>query len=821
MRGDSLLWLAQAVQDFRHALRSMRRAPAFTIAVILTLALGTGATTAVFSVIDAVLLRPLSYPEADRIVQFFLTASDRAIPGASIPDFRFWLMRADSVEDIAAYDFEQSEMGLTSGVPEQVHGIHVTSNYFHLFGAPALLGRTFDKTDDRVNGAKVVILSYDLWKNRFAADGQIVGKAISLDKEWYTVIGVTGRDFHSEPETQLWIPFQFDLNSTDQLHSFAVAARLKPGVTLGQANAQLDAASESARRVSELPDPHFRFQFRRLHDAMVGDTGSSLLILQGAVGFVLLIACGNFANLLLVRTIVRRREFAIRGALGASAGRLARQLIAESLLVSFAGSMLGVVAGIPGVRLLLTTVPDGAIPGITAAGITFDWRVMGFAAGLSVATGLFFGIFPMLTVLREKLTGAMQEGGSRYGPGVRARWLQGLTVMSEVALSVVLLIGAALLVRTFISLNRVDPGFERNNLLTMTMPLGSGRSESAASLADMVHRGREQVAAIPGVEAAAATFSPPFASRLGFPFTCASSSPVIAGDGEWISASAGYFEALRIPVLRGRAFDMRDGRGASPVVMINEAMATRYWPKGDALGQQIVIGKGLGPKLADGPRTIIGIFANTRDNDLAQAPEPTMAIPDAQTPDGMVELMSQFGPMWWMVRTKAEARRFVREISGRLRAASGGRPVGTVRTMDEVLARSIARQRFNMLLSSILASMALLLAAVGIWGVMAYSVAQRRREIGVRIALGADRTAVRNMVLREGLMKGTAGILFGICGAFFVVRVLSGFLFCVSVHDTAVFIAAPVALELVTAIATFAPAQMAARLNAVKALRLE
>jgi putative ABC transport system permease protein len=255
--------------------------------------------------------------------------------------------------------------------------------------------------------------------------------------------------------------------------------------------------------------------------------------------------------------------------------------------------------------------------------------------------------------------------------------------------------------------------------------------------------------------------------------------------------------------------------------MINEAMARRYWPHGDALGQQIAIGGGLGPKFADSPRTIVGIFADTRDDELAWAPSPTMAIPDAQTPDGMVELMSQFGPIWWMVRTRVEPHRFIREVSGKLRAASGGRPVGAVRTMDEVLAGSIARQRFNMLLSSIFAGMALLLAAVGICGVMAYSVAQRRREIGVRIALGADRTALRNMVLREGLLKGTVGIAFGICGAFFVARVLAGLLFGVSTHDAAVFAAAAVALEVVTAVAAFVPAQMAARLNPIQALRLE
>jgi predicted permease len=342
----------------------MGRAPGFTLCAIVTLALGIGSNTAVFSVLDAVLLRPLSYPDPSRIVQFFLSSSEGSAPGASIPDLRFWLERVDSVENIAAYDFDQSEMGFTSGAPEQVHGIHVTSNYFRLFGAQVLLGRTFSQADNLVNGRRVVVLSYRLWSRRFAGDQSIIGKTISLDKETYTVIGVTGEGFNSEPEAQFWIPFQFDLNDTDQLHSFAVAARLKPGVTLDQANVQLDAASQSARRLSELPDPDYRFQLRRLHDAMVGDIRSSLLTLQGAVGFVLLIAYANLANLVLVRAIVRRREFAIRAAIGARAGRIIRQLVVESLLLSFFGCLLGVIAGLFGVHLLLKTIPGG-IPRIT------------------------------------------------------------------------------------------------------------------------------------------------------------------------------------------------------------------------------------------------------------------------------------------------------------------------------------------------------------------------------------------------------------------------------------------------------------------------
>ena len=818
----SFLWLSQAGQDLWHAFRSMRRAPGFTLCAVVTLALGIGSNTAVFSVVNAVLVRPLGYPDPSLIVQFFLSSSTGSTAGASIPDLRFWLERADSVQDIAAYDFDQSEMGLTSGAPEQVHGIHVTSTYFRLFGAPVLLGRTFVQTDNLANGPRVLVLSYRLWRRRFAGDEHIIGKTISLDKEPYTVIGVTADGFNSEPEAQLWIPFQFDLNATDHFHSFGVAARLKAGVTLDQANGQLDAASQSAKRLSELPDPDYRFQLRRLHDAMVGDIRSSLLTLQGAVGFVLLIAYANLANLLLVRAIVRKREFAIRAAIGARAGRIIRQLIVESLLLSFFGCFLGVIAGLAGVHLLLKTIPGG-IPRITGtdAAIGLDWRVTAFAVGLSIATGVVFGVLPALQVLREKLVDALHETGSRQGPGARSKWLHSLTVISEVALSLVLLIGASLLGRTYILLNRVDPGFDNHNLLMMTMSMRGQSAGTVGSSAAMVRNACQELTAIPGVKAAAASFSPPFVSRMGVPFTSLSATPAISGDSEWIAGSPGYFQVLKIPILRGRDFDVHDDSGASPVVMINQTMAKRYWPQQDEIGEQIAIGKGLGPKFEDKPRTIIGVFADTRDDDLADVPHPTMVIPDAQAPAGIIDLMSQFGPIWWMVRTSIEPHQLIPAISEKLRSASGGRPVGNVQTMDDLLAGSIAKQNFNMLLLSIFAATALLLAAVGVYGVMAYSVAQRTHEVGVRMALGAGRMSVRNMILREGLMNGTLGVIGGVGAAFFLARLLTALLFGVSSHDTAVFVAAPLVLELIVAIATLIPAQRAASLDPASALRFE
>jgi putative ABC transport system permease protein len=818
----AFLWAAQAGQDIRHALRSMRRSKGFTAAAILTLALGVGANTAVFSVIDAVLLKPLNYPDPNRIVQFFLSSSGGTAKGASIPDLRFWQDHATSVEEISAFDFGQSEMGLTSGAPEQVHGIHVTSNFFRLFGASLVLGRAFNEDEDSAQGLNVVVLSYRLWKRRFGGDDQIIGKAISLDKEWYTVIGVTGESFHTEPEAQLWIPFHFNLNSVDQLHSFGVAARLTPGITLAQANAQLSAASEAARRDFKLPDPDFQFQLRKFSDAMVSYVRPSLLLLQGAVILVLLIACANLANLLLMRMTLRKREFAIRGAIGAGRGRILRQLIVESLLLCSFGCAVGMTLGLIGSRALLIASPN-ALPYIGKPGRAFglDWRILVFAAGLSMLTTLIFGLLPALDICREGFDNVLREAGARQGIGARSKRAQSVVVVSEVALSLVLLIGATLLIRTYISVSRVEPGFDSHHVVLMTVPLHGGHIDTAASVTSMVRDGRQELAAVPGVESSAATFSAPYASRMGLPFTFVSSNSTFSGDGEWMAVSPGYFGVLKTPILRGREFNSNDTADAPAVVLINEIMAKRFWAGQNPVGQQILIGKGLGPKFNDRPRQIIGIVGNTRDDDLSRAPEPTMTIPDAQEPDQMVELETQFGPMWWLIRTRLDPQQLMSAVAGPLRWASGGRPVGSVRTMDDVLSGSIAKQRFNMLLLSVFAFIALLLAALGIYSVMAYSVAQRTHEIGVRMAMGADQNDVRNMVLREGLARGLVGMVCGLCAAFFLVRLLADMLYGVSMRDPAVFFAVPAFMVFLTAVAAWIPARRAARLDPIQALRIE
>ena len=818
-------WLSQSLQDIRHACRSLLRSPGFSLAATLTLALGIGANTAVFSVISTVLLKPLSYPEPDRIVQFQLKSTEGTVPSASIPDLRFWLQHAEAVDDISAYDLGEAVLGLTSGTAEEVHGAHVTSNYFRLFGAPLALGRTFSADEDRAGSGNVVVLSYWLWKRKFGGDPNIVGKPISLEKEPYTVVGVTGESFRTDPESDLWIPFQFNLNSVDQLHSFGAAGRLKPGLSLSQANMQLRLASQAAQRQGMLPDPEYTFVLEPLRDAIVKDARASLLLMQAAVGMVLLIACANVANLLLGRAAVRQREFAIRAAIGAGRGRLLRQFATESVLLATCGGGIGLVMGSLGLHALLSISP-GNIPriGVVGASVGLDWRVLMFTLGISLLVGTVFGIFPALRVCGPSRNQSLNEGNQRQGSGSSQSKMRSLIVLSEVSLSVVLLIGAALLIRTFVALRDVHPGLDGHNVFVMEMSLHGSQFATTANVAHLVEDARQRLTGVAGVEIAAATCSPPFGNRMGLPFNAVgtpSGNSGSTGDAEWMSVSPGYFGVLRIPIIRGRDFHEQDGKGAPGVVLINDTMAKRYWADKDPIGQTLEIGRGIGPDFVDQPRQIIGIVGDTRDQDLSQAAEPTMIIPFAQEPDGMTRLGLQFGPIFWLIRTRLEPHQVAVNVSEQLREASGGLPAGRIRTMDEVLSHSIARQNFSMLLLGVFAMAALALTAVGIYGVMAYSVAQRTHEIGVRMALGADRARIRNLVVGKGMLTAGLGVMVGLAAAAFLARFLAGFLFGVRAWDPMVFIAVPVLLTLVALFALWIPARRAARLEPIEALRVE
>ena len=815
-------------QDFSFALRSLRKTPGFTLIAVLVIAVGIGVNTAVFSVIDAVLLKPLTYPDPQQLVSIVNTSPRGAFPGASIPRFNLWRQQTSIFQQVAALDFGGAGLNITgSDHPLQVQGLHVSSQYFAMFGAPVSLGRTFTADEDSPNGGHVVVLSNALWKSRYGANPNIVGTTIQLDGQPYTVVGVIGPGFVTDTPADLWVPYQFDLNSKDMVFFFTAVGRLKPGVTISQANAQMQLVAEQFRRMygPETLPPDGSFGVRSLQAEMIGDTRSRLLVLWGAVAFVLLIACANVANLLLARAAARKREFATRAALGAGRGQIIRQLLVESLALSLTGGLIGLGLGFGGVRMLLSINP-GDIPRIGEDGsaIKPDLNILLFTLGISILTGLIFGLIPAITASRANLAGALNENSNHASFGVRNGKLRMALVIAEVALTVVLATGAALLIRTFMNLQAVDPGFAMHNVISMTMSVSGERFQTTAPVAQVVEQGADRLHAVPGVIDAGVSNCLPMAGGFGMGFDVVGrpkGGSISSGGAGFCSISYGYFNTLKIPLLRGRTFTRQDNASAPNVVVINEALAHHFWPEGDALKGRMLIGAGAGPAFAEGPRQVIGIVGNTHDNGPNQDPTPMMYIPLAQMPDGETALNSRVAPLYWFVRSEPDPRTLTTAISTALREASGGLPVAHIRTMEELEATNIAQQRLNMLLLSVFGFAGLLMAAIGVYGVMSYSVQQRTQELGVRMALGAQASNLRNMVIRQGMTLTLIGLLIGGAGAFWLTRFLAGFLFGVKPLDPMSFIATPLVLATAALMAVWIPALRATRVNPMAALRVE
>jgi putative ABC transport system permease protein len=789
--------------------------------------LGIGANTAIFSVVNTVLLKPLPFPEPERLVVFLNVGPNGGGTGGSVPRFMAWREPNDALQDAAAYRF--GVLNLTGGDnPEQLPSGQVTVDFFRLFGVPMAAGRTFTADEDRPNGGKVVVLSYGFWQRRFGGDPQLVGRTISLSGDPYVVVGILGPGFSSEvfePLPDVWTPFQMDPTSTDQSNYFSAGARLKPGVTLAMANTQMRVAAERFRaRFPNAIAPKGSFGVQPLQERMVRNVRTSLLVLVGAVSFVLLIACANVANLLLVRATARKREIAIRAAMGAGRGRIVRQLLTENVMLSLAGGALGLGLGMAGIRALLAVNP-GNIPriGPDGSGVTADWHVVAFTAAVSLATGVVFGLFPALEASRADLNLTLKESGGRSGSGFRENKARSVLVVAEVALALVLLVGASLLIRSFAALRAVNPGFSPRNVLTMRMSLTEPKYTKAAGVDQLVRAGGERLRALPGVEAVSTTCCVPLEGGYGLPFEIVGRpSEASANNGAgWRTISSGYFDVFRIPILRGRDFTERDGIGAGGVVIISQAMAKQFWPQGDPLSDQIVIGKGIGAIFNEGPRQIIAIVGDVRDGGLNQDPQPTMYVPFAQVTDGVTALNSRLSALGWVVRTRGEPHALSVAIQKQLRDASGGLPVARIKSMDEIVVQSTARSDFNMLLLTVFGAAALLLAAIGVYGLMSYSVAQRTQEIGIRLALGAELSQVRNMVIAQGMGLAIVGVVIGTAAAFGLSRLIESLLFGVTARDPAVFVAVPAVLTVVALFAVWLPALRATRIDPIEALRCE
>ena len=817
--------LETSIRDLKHSLRMLAQSPAFTLAAVAALTLGIGANTAIFSVVNAVLLKPVAFPDPDRVV-IFITQQGSG-PGASPAKFQHYRRQTDIVQDVSAYT--AGLVNFTGGsFPEQLESATVSADFFRLFGAPLALGRTFSSDEDLPNGPHVVVLSRRLWASRFGSDPNVAGRAISLNGEPYTIVGVLGdfdfSEFGASP--QVWIPFQLDPNTADQGHYFQVAGRLKPGVTLEQAKTRMQASTAAYReKFTNSLGPNASFGVDTVRTVLVRNVRTSLMVLAGAVSLVLLIACANVANLLLARATGRRREIAIRAAIGGSRGRIIRQLLTESVVLSLAGGGLGLLFGWIGIRALLS-VNTAGLPRIGEHGmlVGLDWRVLGFTLGVSVATGIIFGLIPALQSSKTDLTATLKESSGRSGTGFRQNKMRAVLVVTEVALAVVLLVGSALLIRTAVALAHVDPGFDAQNVLTMRMALTGTQYEKSEAVEQVIRNGAEQLRALPGVVEASATCCVPLQGGYGLPFQVVGrplTDGPFHGGGGWSTVSPGYFEVFKIPVKRGRSFDRRDDGRATPVVIINEAMARQYWPKADPLADRLVIGRGVMREFASEPeRQIIGIVGDTRDGGLNNDPQPQMFIPQAQVPDAANALNVKLTPMAWVVRTEAAPQSMSAAIQEQIRKATG-LPVSDVHTMDDVVSLSTSREQFNMWLMSVFGCAALLLAAIGIYGLMAYSVEQRTQEIGIRLALGAQASQVRRMVVSQGMALALGGVVIGIAAALWLARFISTFLFGVTARDPVVFAGVPVLLTAVAFLAVWLPARRASRIDPIIALRYE
>lgn len=815
------------IKDLRYALRMLWGSLGFTVTAVAALALGIGANTAIFTVVNKVLLEPLPYPQPDRLVELELTSPQGNGDITSIPKFNVWREQKQVFDAVTAYDTGGPGMNLTGGeTPEQIRGIRASADFFSVFGAPIAIGRAFTQEEDRPGGPKLAVLGNGLWRSRYGSDPAIVGKTVELSGDAYLVIGVLGAGFHFDYPADVILPLQADPTSTDQAHYLDSTARLKPGVTIGMAQAAMKvAAEEYKRKFPGALGPQEGFTAVSLREARVGDARTSLLVLLAAVGFVLLIACANVANLLLVRATIRRREIAIRAALGAGRRRIISQLLTESVVLSLIGGVLGLVLGYFGVRALLAMNP-GNIPriGEHGADVTMDWRILGFTVAISLLTGILFGLIPALSASKSDLSITLRESGSRSGSGVRQNKARSLLVVTEMAMALILLVGAALLIRTFAALRNVNPGFTSHNVLTMNMSITGPRFAKTAGVAQLAEDVRQRLEAVPGVEAIATTCCLPLEGGFGLPFTIEgrprTQGPYDGGAGYDI-VSPEYFAVFRISLIRGRVFTIRDNGAAPGVVLISDSMAKKFWPKGEAVGSQITIGKGVGPEFAEGPRQVIGIVGDARNGGLDSDPPPIMYIPVAQVPDGVTALNSRIAPLQFVVRTKVEPFSLSAEIEKALREASGGLPVGHVRSMDQVVSESTARSDFNTTLLTIFAAAALLLASIGIYGLMAYSVQQRTQEIGIRMALGASPRKVRRMVVFQGMVLALAGVVIGVAAALALSRYMASLVFGVTPRDPAVFVIVALALSAVAWAATYIPALRASRVDPMESLRYE
>ena len=806
-------FIETAWRDIRFGVRALVHSPIFSVVTVLSLALGIGANTAIFSVVNGLLLRPLPYPEAERIVDVWHTPPQQSFPGldrfsVSPANYLDWKAQSTAFEQMAIYGYAGLSLS-TSNDPLPLTAATVSSDFFSVLRTNAIQGRTFTPDEEQPGRDQVVVISHELWQRAFGANPNIIGQPITLNSRSYTVVGIMPAKFEFPQEVELWVPLAWDdkERQTRSIHDYVVVARLKQNVSLQQAQAEMSTISTRLEQQYPEENSGWGAVVIPLREDLVGESCTALLVLFGAVGFVLLIACANVANLMLARGANRQKEMAVRIALGAGRARLVRQLLTESVLLAVTGGVLGLLLAVWGSGMLVRL---GSLPDSSDIGI--DMWALGFTLLVSFAAGIIIGIVPALQFTRTSLSETLKQGSGRTGGSPMKQHTRKALVVSEVALSLVLLIGAGLMIRSFWKLQNVDPGFNTSNVLTMFVGLTPIRYSEPNQQLAFVERTLEQIHAVPGVVSVATTTTIPLAgggstqpfSVEGRPVATVAEQPM--AQTRYITPD--YFSTLGLPLRQGRFFSDQDRDKSVPVIIISEAMARRFWPGENP------IGKRLTPSFhsEQGAREIVGVVGDVKARGLDADAAAMMYLPYKQSPRPYVS---------FVVRTASNPESLVQPVSRAIYSIDKDQALTDVRTMDQVLTESLSGRRFNMTLLLTFAGVALLLAAVGVYGVMNYTVTLRRRELGIRMALGAKTTDVLRLVLGQGLALTLIGVGAGLISAYALTRLMASLLYGVTATDYLTFATVSAVLIGVGLLASYVPARRATKVDPTIALRTE
>jgi putative ABC transport system permease protein len=803
--------MGSLLQDIRYAARTFTRRPSFTIAVVLTLAVGIGANSAIFSIVNGVLLRPLPYEAQERLVRVFGRYVDFGRTSFSYPDFVDLRARATTFERVAAYG--SSGVTLTGATePELLQNVPVVGDLFAVVGLRPLLGRAFRSEDEQFGSHRVVVLSHKLWTSRFGADAGVVGRVVTLNGNPFVVIGVAPPNMYPR-WADTWTPFAVNpANPPPPRRSefLGVIGRMKPGVTVERARSNVAAVAKQLAQEYPQTNANFLTDVSLLRTEIVGEIRPALIVFTAAVALVLLVACGNVANLMLARAAARTREVAVRISLGAGRQRLIRQLLTESLLLAVVGGALGLGFAAWGVGAVKALRP-GNLPRVDD--IALDWRVVAFTLGLSVLTGIVFGLAPALRAARGDVRSALQAGARGASGGALDR-MRGALVAAQVAFALVLLVGAGLLIKSFARLQDVNPGIRSENLLTFSISLPAARYGSDTARRLLFEDLEKRLKALPGAQSVGAGSDLPIGGSYSYiSFNIEGMTERIPGvmqDAVPLSVTSDYLRTLGIPLRSGRAFTPQDGESGARVALVNVEMARRFWRGKDPIGSRITLGDPQDPNATW--RTVVGVIENTRLESLDREPYPQMLFPLPQRTTASVD---------FAVRTTVPPTSLVSAVRREVRALDRNLAVFNVKTMDERLAQVVAQPRVNLIVLAAFAALALVIAAIGTYGVMAYAIAQRTRELGIRVALGASGQSVVRLVVRQGMLPAMAGIGLGLVGAVFGARLLASLLYGVGTYDGATFAIAVTTLAAVALAASYLPARRAAKADPMLALRGE